>query len=558
MLARGLHRISGARIAESSATDPDGPGPPVFTTLLGAAAFATRRLLGPDPWDAGVAEVLQRLGRAASVSRAFVIENRPGPDGPLPARTRCEWVAGANLPFLDPTPPAGAFVRWQELLASGGAIHGLTSELPEAERGALASQHVLSVVAVPVFAGEDWWGYLRLDDQRSEREWHEAEITILRIVADTIGAGLLRQENELAHREAEFTYRSLVEQIPMVSTYMDRVIVGEPGHSIPLYISPQIQDMLGYPVSEWLGEGELWLQVLHPDDAERMTREDEGARRDLRPLTAEYRMIARDGRVVWVGEKSAVVRDEETGTLYWQGVMIDITERKRIEEELVAARRKLLDQTVRAGEEERRRIAGDLHDGPVQRLTRLEYVLERARLQLARGDTSGPQDLVRRALEELATEIQRLRTMMTELRPPVLDHMGLGSALRDHADAVGRDSGVQCVVEATVDGRLDPSLETVLYRVGQQALANVVKHARADHAWLSLRCENGAVVLEIRDDGVGFDPPDASALAEQEHYGLIGMRERVEMAGGRWDITSAPGAGTMVRAVLPWKRQELP
>src|SRR5439155_11421010 len=100
---------------------------------------------------------------------------------------------------------------------------------------------------------------------------------------------------------------------------MDLVQLDNPGSSIPLYISPQIEDMLGYPREAWLTDDELWLQVLHPDDAERMMRADEDARRTLSSLFAEYRMVARDGRVVWVSEKATVVQDEAGGAVYWQG-----------------------------------------------------------------------------------------------------------------------------------------------------------------------------------------------------------------------------------------------
>ena len=134
-------------------------------------------------------------------------------------------------------------------------------------------------------------------------------------------------------------FQGLVERIPGIVVYMDLVRRDDAGHSLPLYISPQIEELMGYPRDAWLTDEELWLQVLHPEDADRMVREDARARGSLSPLVAEYRMVARDGNVVWVAEKATVVEDETTGLSYWQGVMVDITERKSAEDALAASER---------------------------------------------------------------------------------------------------------------------------------------------------------------------------------------------------------------------------
>jgi diguanylate cyclase (GGDEF)-like protein/PAS domain S-box-containing protein len=144
-------------------------------------------------------------------------------------------------------------------------------------------------------------------------------------------------DDDLSVRSREEQFRTLAENIPGVATYLDRVIVDDPGHSIPLYISPQVEQMLGYPLSDWLDESELWLRILHPDDRERLIAADEHARQHMEAMSEEYRLMHRDGHVVWVSERSAVVRDVSTGTLYWQGVMVDISERKRAEEAMGAS-----------------------------------------------------------------------------------------------------------------------------------------------------------------------------------------------------------------------------
>jgi diguanylate cyclase (GGDEF)-like protein/PAS domain S-box-containing protein len=135
-------------------------------------------------------------------------------------------------------------------------------------------------------------------------------------------------------------FQRLVERIPGIVAYLDIVQRDDPSCSLPVYISPQIESLLGYPREAWLTDDELWLHVLHPDDKDRCAAADAEARRTLSSLFSEYRMIAGDGRVVWVSEKAAVVEDEETGTLYWQGVMVDITDRRQAEDGLAASERR--------------------------------------------------------------------------------------------------------------------------------------------------------------------------------------------------------------------------
>ena len=142
-----------------------------------------------------------------------------------------------------------------------------------------------------------------------------------------------------APKADESRFQSLLEHIPGMVVYLDLVQPDDPTESLPLYISPQIEDLLGYEHAAWLTEDELWLDVLHPEDRDRCAEADAHARATLSELYAEYRMIHKDGRVVWVSEHASVVEDESTGKLYWQGVMVDITARKDAELALAASER---------------------------------------------------------------------------------------------------------------------------------------------------------------------------------------------------------------------------
>ena len=141
-----------------------------------------------------------------------------------------------------------------------------------------------------------------------------------------------REEAEVALRSSELKYRSLVERIPAV-TYIEAPDEGEPEWNL-LYVSPQVEDLLGYTPEEWTSDSSLWERVLHPEDREYALAEDVRTEATGEPFKIESRLITRDGRVVWVRDDAVLVRDEEGRPLFWQGIMIDVTERRKIEEEL--------------------------------------------------------------------------------------------------------------------------------------------------------------------------------------------------------------------------------
>jgi signal transduction histidine kinase len=214
-------------------------------------------------------------------------------------------------------------------------------------------------------------------------------------------------------------------------------------------------------------------------------------------------------------------------------------------------RRQLFDRTVRAAESERARLASDLHDGPIQRLATLGLVLDRCRLRLDRDDTAAATELVKRARSDLAEEISRLRQMMSELRPPVLDEGGLSSALQDQLSSWSQATGIEGHFESAHHGMLSADSETVIYRIVQESLANVAKHAKAGIATVAIGPSGSGVLAIIRDDGKGFNVGPEHDLLRQGHFGLVVMRERVELASGRFEVRSRPLGGTEVRVWLP-------
>jgi signal transduction histidine kinase len=217
-------------------------------------------------------------------------------------------------------------------------------------------------------------------------------------------------------------------------------------------------------------------------------------------------------------------------------------------------RKQLLDKTMRSAEEERTRLAAELHDGPIQRLTAVGYQLEEAQLALEGEEARHATELVAGVRRELYGEITGLRRLMAALRPPVLDERGLTLALRDLLEAFERRTGVECALQGESRIRVEPEIETVLYRVVQEALNNVAKHAHAEHVWVYVRVDDERVDMQVSDDGIGFDASRLNGLVGSGHFGLAGMRERVEIAGGSHRLVSEPGNGTAIRVRLPRRR----
>ncbi len=207
------------------------------------------------------------------------------------------------------------------------------------------------------------------------------------------------------------------------------------------------------------------------------------------------------------------------------------------------ARDRLRD-TMAADEEARRRWARELHDETLQGLGGLRVLLSSA---LRTGSDDTLRDAVTEAVEQTKVEIDSLRNLITELRPAALDELGLEPALEHLAErSAGHGLSVETKFALPSEQRLAPELESTIYRVVQEALTNVAKHADADRVRVEVERTNGTVTVLVEDDGTGFDPDQPGS-----GLGLVGMRERIELAGGALTIDSRPAGPTRVRATVP-------
>ena len=214
-------------------------------------------------------------------------------------------------------------------------------------------------------------------------------------------------------------------------------------------------------------------------------------------------------------------------------------------------RTRLLRRTNAAIEAERNRIARDLHDGPVQGVSAASLSLEAALLMIKAGDTDRGMEVLARIREELTSEADALRRLMSGLRPPVLEERGLVPALREMVLRSGDEQGIHTEFAGRLSGDLPDDLETLAYRVVQEALSNAAKHADAAMLTVSVESDGTQLRIEVQDDGRGFDATHAREYLREGRVGLASMRERVELASGTFVVRSSPGRGTTILATLP-------
>ncbi len=214
-------------------------------------------------------------------------------------------------------------------------------------------------------------------------------------------------------------------------------------------------------------------------------------------------------------------------------------------------RTRLLRRTNAAIEQERNRVARDLHDGPVQGVSAASLSLEAALLMIKSGEIEGGLTLLARIRGELAGEADALRRLMANLRPPVLEERGLMPAIRDTLARFQTETGVSTEFSGRLARSVPDDLETLAFRVVQEALQNVTKHAGASSVTVQVETDTSQLRIEVEDDGQGFDTAEIREFLRAGRVGLASMRERVELAGGTFAVRSTPGRGTAVMATVP-------
>lgn len=413
----------------------------------------------------------------------------------------------------------------------------------------LASDAGTAAIPVMMLTGADSATVAAESMRRGARDYlvKDVEGRYLGVLSTAVQRMLREQRLENDKRQIEAKFRTLVEQIQAI-TY----IAALDGQGALLYISPQIR-MLGYAPAEWLGTPDLHARQMHPDDRALALEAINRSRCAGTPLRSEYRLLTRSGETLWFRDEAEVVTDDAGRHLFMQGILVDITRSKLAEQALLSTQvelRKLAAHQEAIKEGERKRIAQEVHDELGGLLTGINaYIsvaIERAALAGAQPDPLLI-DAARLAKEGLAT----VRKVITDLRPSVLDQLGVWAALEWYAEQVGQRAGLDCTCSidtALLALELDPERSTMLFRIVQEALTNVVRHAEAARVRVTVACQDGRLLVQVQDDGKGIDP---ARMNNKQSWGIRGMLERARHFHGEISITGNPGHGTTLSLALP-------
>jgi PAS domain S-box-containing protein len=310
--------------------------------------------------------------------------------------------------------------------------------------------------------------------------------------------------------------------------------------------NPALVDMLGYPETELIGMyfTDLTYAEDLPTNRKFFNQLVDGV---ISRYRVEKRYVRKDGGLVWVRQAVSMVKDEAGTPQFVVAISENINERKEMEDELAEVRRRLIDSR----EAERLYLSQEIHDGPMQELYGISFSLDMLQDDAAVDEVS---ETLGRMKVQLKETIQALRVICGQLRPPTLAPFGLEKTIRSYAEAFSsKHPEIELELDLQPDAQeLPESIRLALFRIYQQSLANIMRHAGASRVKVRFQFDAENVTLQVEDNGKGFSLPERWVdLVRKGHYGLVGAAERAEGIGGRLDVDSQPGEGTLIRVVAP-------
>ncbi|MCU0964773.1 MAG: PAS domain-containing protein [Burkholderiaceae bacterium] len=503
--------------------------------------------LRPGEVDGAIEDALRRVCEPLGIDMAMLWQWSDLTPG---VATATHVYTREGVPAPGPLHQAQFPWHSQELLAGRTVALASLDALPAAaavDRENASRIGIRSNLALPLVVGANQSiGILGLSTVHAGRDWPDALVKRLQLVAQVFTHALARERQE--HKLLQSQHR-LAASADLAGLAFYEVDFRE----AVAHVDDRLRDLCGIPAdrSQGLQALEFWMRHIHPEDRERVL----DLRRQLHAgtlerLSVEYRFPHPTRGERWIHHVGRVARRDASGrTLRSFGVLRDITQSKQAEEALRDLSRRL----IRAHEDERALLARELHDDVTQRLAVLAIDVGRAELAAPQGAQA---DVMRSVRAELVRLSEDIHSLAYQLHPSVLEELGLVEALRAEGERRGRQGRLAVAMDLEpvplVAGK---EAQLCLFRVAQEALTNVARHAGTRAASVTLRQADGGLLLAVSDSGVGFDPANPR---EGCSLGLASMRERLHLVSGTFDIESAPGFGTTVVAWVPARDRDGP
>jgi PAS domain S-box-containing protein len=393
----------------------------------------------------------------------------------------------------------------------------------------------------------------RFEYQAYRKDGHKIWLSDnVRAVRDESGAVLYYEgstEDITERKQVEEQLRRAEEQARQVRATISQQIWSGPTDGTLDYCNYQWRAYTGLRLEELDGHG--WQQMLHPDDQERVLTAWRESVATGKPYEQEERHRRFDGVYRWFLCRGLPLRNAEGRIERWYGTNTDIEDRKRAEERLRATTEQLRALSARlqsAREDEATRIAREIHDELGAALTSLRWELESLDKTLSDSESGSQLHVMRERIKDMMrlvdTTVSTIRRITQELRPSVLDDLGLAEAIEWQAQQFQTRTGIICHCDCSLeDVALSQEQSTAVFRIFQETLTNILRHAQATRVDITMEEEDGEFVLTINDNGRGITEDQKSG---QRSLGLLGMRERAHLIGGKIDITGVEGKGTVV------------